>query len=70
MINKDIYDKAFDLRERLNRLFISGYNIDLAICYALTEAIENLKKEMEDNMAAKKKASKKVAAKKTAKKMK
>lgn len=57
MIDKEIYDKAFDLRERLNKDF-NGYSYDLVICYTLTEAIENLKKEMEDKM--KKTATKKV----------
>lgn len=57
MIDKEIYDKAFDLRERLNKDF-NGYSSALVIYYALTEAIENLKKEMEDKM--KKTATKKV----------
>ena len=61
MINKDIYDKAFDLMQRLDKDFI-GYTHDFIVCYVLTEAIENLKKEMEDVMA--KKMAKKTTAKK------
>lgn len=64
MINKEIYDKAFDLRQRLDKDFI-GYTHDFVICYVLTEAIENLKKEMEDFMA--KKMAKKTTAKKATK---
>lgn len=66
MISKDIYDKAFDLRERLNKDF-KNYSHDLVICYVLTEAIENIKQEMEDVMA-KKMAKKTIAKKSTPKK--
>jgi len=46
-IDPEIYTKALDLKESLGKA-LNGNTLEMAICYTLVNAIENLKKELEE----------------------
>ncbi len=44
-MDKEIYQKALDLKDSLTSS-LSGATHEMAICYALVNAIENIKKQL------------------------